>query len=182
LVLLPTGPGQTKDLTRPGLTYLGAGWFPDGRRVAFTAEAQGARRTYEQDVDGGEPRVVGPEGVALVTPDGHSLVVVRDGKAVFHPVDGGAPRPIPGFEPGEGPVGWSRDGRSLFLERIQELTIQIHRLDTLTGRRERLFGLVPPDPAGIVGYAAVAVRADGKSHAYSFIRNLSELYLIEGLR
>ncbi len=182
LILLPTGAGQTKDLTRPGLTYLGAGWFRDGRRVAFTAEAQGARRTYEQDVDGGEPRVVGPEGVALVTPDGRSLVVVRGGKAFFHPMDGGEPRPIPGFEPGEWPVGWSRDGRSLFLERIQELTIQIHRLDTLTGRRERSFGLIPPDPAGMFGYVAVAVRAGGKSYAYSFIRNLSELYLIEGLR
>jgi hypothetical protein len=27
-----------------------------------------------------------------------------------------------------------------------------------------------------------SVSADGKSYAYSFIRNLSELYLIEGLK
>jgi Tol biopolymer transport system component len=182
LVLLPTGPGQTKDLTRPGLTYLVAGWSPDSRRVLFVAEAQGARRTYEQTVDGGEPRAVGPEGVALLTPDGRSLVAVRDGKAFLHPAEGGEPRPIPGFEPGDWPVGWSRDGRSLFLQRFQDLAIQIHRLDTLTGRRELLFGLVPSDPAGIAPFLGVAVSADGKSYAYSFIRNLSELYLIEGLK
>ncbi|HUL76294.1 MAG TPA: protein kinase [Vicinamibacteria bacterium] len=182
LIVLPTGPGQTKDLTRPGLTYLGAGWFPDSRRVAFTAEAQGARRTYAQDVDGGEPRAVGPDGVALVTPDGRSLVVVRDGKAFLHPIDGGEPRPIPRFEPGDWPVGWSRDGRSLFVQRFQDLTVQVHRLDTLTARRELLFGLVPPDPAGIAPFPGLAVSADGKSYAYSFIRNLSDLYLIEGLR
>jgi hypothetical protein len=182
LILLPTGPGPTKELTRPDLTYLGAGWFPDGRRVAFTAEAQGARRTYAQDVDGGEPRVVGPEGVALVTPDGRSLVVVSDGKAFLHPMDGGEPRPVPGFEPGEWPIGWSRDRRSLFLERFRELTTQVDRLDTVTGRRERLFGLLPPDPAGIAPYPGIAVSADGKSYAYSFIRNLSELYIIEGVR
>jgi hypothetical protein len=182
LVLLPTGPGQTKDLTRPGLTYLGAGWFPDSRRVAFTAEAQGARRTYEQGVDGGEPRAIGPENVALVTPDGRSLVVVRDGKAFSQPMNGVTPRPIPGFEPGEWPVAWSKDGRSLFLSRIQDLTIQVHRLDTLTGRRELLFDLRPPDPAGVAPYPGLAVSADGRSYAYSFIRNLSELYLIEGLK
>jgi hypothetical protein len=97
-------------------------------------------------------------------------------------MDGGAPRPIAGFEPGESPVGWSRDGQSLFLERFQESTIEIHRLNTLTGRREPTFRLGPPDPAGIVGYTAVAVSPDGKSYAYSFMRNLSELYLIDGLR
>jgi len=182
LILLPTGPGQTKDLTRPGLTYLGGGWFPDGRRVAFIAEAQGARRTYGQDLDGGEPRTIGPAETALVTPDGRSLVVVHDGKAYFEAIEGGEPRPIPGFEPGESPVTWSRDGRSLFLTRFQDLSIQVHRLDTLTGRRELLFDLRPPDPAGVAPYPGLAVSADGRSYAYSFIRNLSELYLIEGLR
>ncbi|HUL79123.1 MAG TPA: protein kinase [Vicinamibacteria bacterium] len=182
LILLPTGPGQTKDLTRPGLTYLGGGWSPDGRHVLFTAEEKGARRTYAQDVDGGEPRAVGPDAAALVTPDGRSLVAVRDGKAFIHPMDGGEPRPVPRFEPGDWPVGWSRDGRSLFVQRFQGLTVQVHRLDAATGRRELLFDLAPPDPAGIFPFPGIAVSADGKSYAYSFIRNLSELYLIEGLR
>jgi hypothetical protein len=97
-------------------------------------------------------------------------------------MDGGDPRPIPGFEPGEWPIGWSRDRRSLFLERFGDLTTHVDRLDTATGRRALLFDLRPPDPAGVAPYPGLAVSADGKSYAYSFIRNLSELYLIDGLK
>jgi hypothetical protein len=41
---------------------------------------------------------------------------------------------------------------------------------------------VPADPAGVAPGGSVRLSADGKSYAYSFIRNLSELYLIEGLK
>ena len=44
LVLLPTGAGQARDLTRPGLTYLGGAWFIDSRRVLFAAESQRRRQ------------------------------------------------------------------------------------------------------------------------------------------
>ena len=185
LVLLPTGAGQAKDLTRTGLTYLGGDWFPDSRRVLFAAEAQGATKAYAQDVDGGEPRTVGPEGMVawIVSPDGRSLLaVLRGGKALLHPMDGGPSRPVPGIEEGEGPIGWSADGRSLYLTRFRGLARLVHRLDLVTGRRELLHELVPADPAGVVPVGPVCVSADGKSYAYSFIRNLSELYLIEGLK
>jgi hypothetical protein len=137
------------------------------------------------EVDSGEPRAVGPEGVvaAIASPDGRSLVVItRSGKAVLQPIEGGESRPIPGIEPREWPIGWSTDGRSLYLARIHGLAGQVHRLDLLTGRRELLHELVPPDLAGFAPLPYLAVSADGKSYAYSFIRNLSELFLIEGLK
>jgi Tol biopolymer transport system component len=185
LILLPTGAGQARDLTRPGLTYLGGGWFPDSRRVAFFAEGQDATKVYAQDIDGGDPRAVGPEGMVsgIISPDGRSLLaVLRSGQALLHPIDGGESRPIAGLEAGEWPIGWSADGRSLHLARLRGLVLQVHRLDLGTGRRELLHELVPPDPAGVGGFPSLAVSADGKSYAYSFIRNLSELYLIEGLK
>jgi hypothetical protein len=120
---------------------------------------------------------------AIVSPDGRSLVaVLRSGKTLLHPIDGGEPRPLPGIEPGERPIGWSTDGRSLHLVRFRGLVVQFHRLDLVTGRRELLHELVPPDPAGVAPLGLASVSADGKSYAYSFIRNLSELYLIEGLK
>jgi Tol biopolymer transport system component len=184
LILLPTGAGQAKDLTRPGLTYLGGGWFPDSRRVLFAAEGPGATKVYAQDVDGGEPRAIGPEGMvaAIASPDGRSVVITRSGKALLQPIEGGESRPIPGIEPGEWPIGWSTDGRSLYLARFRGLAKLVHRLDLATGRRELLHDLVPPDPAGVGVLPYLAVSADGKSYAYSFIRNLSELFLIEGLK
>jgi hypothetical protein len=185
LIVLPTGPGQAKELTRPGLTYLLAKWFPDGRRVVFVAqEKEGGRRTYVQDADGGEPRPVAPAGLTglLVTPDGRSLVIRNgDGKAFLQPLDGGEPRPIAGIKPGELEIGWSSDGRSLFVARYRDLVTEIHRLDPVTGREERLLNLIPSDAAGIQPWS-VAVSADGKSYAYSFVRNLTNLYLIDGLR
>ncbi len=101
---------------------------------------------------------------------------------MVQPIDGGESRPLPGIEPGEWPIGWSTDGRSLHLARMRGLVLQVHRLDLGTGRRELLHELVPPDPAGVGRLPYLAVSADGKSYAYSFIRNLSELYLIEGLK
>jgi hypothetical protein len=99
---------------------------------------------------------------------------------VLHPIDGGESRPIPGIEAGEWPIGWSADGRSLYL--FRGLATLVNRLDLVTGRRELLHELVPPDQAGVLPGASLSVSADGKSYAYSFIRNLSELYLIEGLK
>jgi hypothetical protein len=185
LVLLPTGVGQAKDLTRSGLTYVGGAFFPDSRRVYFLANnASGQQAVYAQDIDGGEPRAVGPAGTqrALVSLDGRSMLVSDGSKAGLLPIDGGEPRTITGIEPGEWPISWSADGRSLYLGRLRGVAFQVHRLDLRTGRRERLHELAPPDPAGFQPMLGLAVSADGKSYAYSFIRNLSELYLVEGLK
>jgi Tol biopolymer transport system component len=188
LALLPTGAGQPRDLTRPGLTYVSGRWFPDGRRVLFMAEARGTPRLYAQGIDAGEPRTVGPDNVSgfAAAPDNQGvLVVLRDGKALIQPIDGGESRPIAGFDQGEQPIIWSSDGRSLYLKGVRHLATQISRLDPVTGRRELVFALSPIDPAGVDqvrGGGPVTVSADGNSYAYSFIRNLSELYLIEGLK
>jgi len=179
LILLPTGPGQTKDLTRPGLTYLGGGWFPDGRRVAFIAEAQGARRTYGQDLDGGEhaPSVLRKRPSSRPTAV-HWWCARREG--YFEAIEGGEPDPS-GLRAGRVARHWSRDGRSLFLTRFQDLSIQVHRLDTLTADESSCSISAPRTPPASP-LSGLAVSADGRSYAYSFIRNLSELYLIEGLR
>jgi Tol biopolymer transport system component len=103
LILLPVGVGQPRTLTRPGLTYVGAGaWFPDSRRVVFTAQENGApSRVYAQDIDGGEPRSVGPPGTQLATvaPDGRTIAALSaDRQMILFSIDGGAPRPSRGLE------------------------------------------------------------------------------------
>ncbi len=186
LAILPTGAGQTTDLTRPGLTYVSGTWFPDSRRVLLMADAGGKPRLYSQDLDGGEAHPIGPENVVggVAAPDGRAvLAVLRDGKAVIQPVDAGESRPVAGFGDGDQPLSWGSDGRSLYVKRLRGLATQVSRLDPVTGRRELVAELAAPDPAGVANPAPmVAVSADGKSYAYSFMRNLSELYLIEGLK
>jgi len=41
---------------------------------------------------------------------------------------------------------------------------------------------VPPDPAGIVNLWSAHVGPDERSYYYSYMRNLSDLYLVEGVK
>jgi hypothetical protein len=100
-------------------------------------------------------------------------------------VDGGPTRPCPGIEPQDRLLRWSADGRSIFIRRDERLAIQVYRLDVASGGRTLLWELAPPDRAGVTLYHDnfnLRVTPDGKSYAYSFLRSLSELYLVEGLK
>jgi hypothetical protein len=41
---------------------------------------------------------------------------------------------------------------------------------------------MPFDTAGVVSITPPKITPDGRSYAYSYIRTLSDLYLVEGLR
>jgi Tol biopolymer transport system component len=192
LIVLPVGVGQPKALTRPRLTYVGAGaWFPDSRRVVFTAqEGSAPSRLYVQDIDAAEPRPVGPPGTGFptVSPDGKTIAAVAPGGGVIlFSIDGGELRPPPGLEPGDIPTRWSADGASLFLTRYAGRSTEVHQLEVSTGRQERLWKVAPQDPAGAFPSGAgpgpaLRLTGDGKSYAYSYARVLSDLYLVDGLK
>ena len=40
----------------------------------------------------------------------------------------------------------------------------------------------PSDPAGVRNIVSLLMTADGSAYAYSYARNRSSLYLVEGLR
>ena len=101
---------------------------------------------------------------------------------MLYPVAGGPPQPLGGLQPGDEPLRWSRDGRFLFVRQRGGIPVRVDRLDLLTGRRERWAEMAPVDRTGIVGISAMFLSADGASHAYSYHRLLSELYLVEGLK
>jgi hypothetical protein len=187
LRLLPTGPGDAKDLTQPGLTYqYGSAFLPDGRRIVFNATEPGhGNRYYVQDLEGGKPRPFSPEGVSppmVVTPDGR-FVSGRgpDGRFVLYPLDSGPVRPIAGLEPGDMPLRWSPDGQTLYA-RNGSIPVRLYRIDTSTKKRELWRELMPSDPAGILAIRAIRLTADGASCFYGYTRHLTDLYLVEGLK
>jgi eukaryotic-like serine/threonine-protein kinase len=51
-----------------------------------------------------------------------------------------------------------------------------------SGRKELWKDLSPPDTAGVTNAGALAVTPDGKFYAYSYIRFLADLYVVEGLK
>ena len=60
--------------------------------------------------------------------------------------------------------------------------MEVHRLELATGRQALLRRLVTQDPAGASVPGRVRLTPDANSYAYSFYRNLSDLYLVDGLR
>ena len=190
LVLLPTGPGESRHLPRHSITsFQGAVFMPDGKAVLVVgAEPGRAPRSYIQDLAGGPPRPITPEGVFVfgngISPDGRFVAGSTGTESRIYPLDGGEPRPIPGLRPGELPLRWASDG-TLYVRPpfgVGGLPMKIDRLDIATGRRQPWKELAPADLAGVTGVITIILTPDARSYAYTYISRLSNLYLVEGLK
>lgn len=188
LFLLPTGPGEPKPLQGHGIIHSAACWFPDGTRILFAGtESNHGARLYVQDIATNKIEAISPEGTNALSfalsPDGGQVAAVGpDEKGYFFPVGSGEPKPIPGLQAGEAPVGWTTDGRSLYVYRGGELPAKVYLLEIASGRRTLWKQLMPPDPAGVEYVGPVLPTPDGKAYAYGYRRLLSDLYLVEGLK
>jgi hypothetical protein len=97
-------------------------------------------------------------------------------------VDGqGAPRPVPGIHPDETIFSASPDGRSALVGVLSGYSADVMHVDLASGRRELFKKIGPSDPAGVALFQAV-FTPDGKYYAYTCGNQLSQLYLVEGLR
>ena len=62
--ILPTGAGEPRDLTKDNINHSWAHWFPDGKRILFTADEPGKGvRFYVYDLASGKSQAVSQEGV-----------------------------------------------------------------------------------------------------------------------
>jgi hypothetical protein len=55
-------------------------------------------------------------------------------------------------------------------------------LELATGKRKLWKELVPSDAAGIDTIRGITITPDAKAYVYGYIRTLSDLYLVEGLK
>jgi eukaryotic-like serine/threonine-protein kinase len=188
LVLYPIGTGEPRLLDSGGLRIHNAMWLPDGRQILFSAnEPDHGARLYIQEINGAKPRAVSPEGYLAfdrcLSPDGKLVAASGpDRRFYLYPVEGGEPTLIPGLVFGDTPVSWSGDGRSLLIGRRVEVPLKVFWLDVRTGRKELWRELMPPDATGITTIGRIVATPDGKSYAYSYIRSLADLYVVEGLK
>jgi hypothetical protein len=98
-------------------------------------------RLWVQSIDSDKPTPISPEGVRAtqweISPDRRVVAaVLSDHKGYLFPVDGGDPRPIPGFPDGFTAVGWIADGQSIFVYNQGELPAKVERLNLTTGQRQ----------------------------------------------
>jgi Tol biopolymer transport system component len=187
-ILYPTGPGEPHRLEQGGIvSYSSGGWFPDGKSVLLCGSEPGhAERCYVQEVTGGKPRAVTPEGTssgACLSPDGERLFVRGPADHyLLYPLGGGEPRAIPWLAADETVSRFSRDGRSLFVFRGSEIPARIERVDIDTGRRAPFKVIAPLNRAGALNLASFSLADDERSYAYSYRRQVSHLFVVEGAR
>ena len=186
LMLLPTGVGETKQLTDDKTDHFNVAWMPNGKAIVYsTAETGQQPRTYVLDIDGATPRAITPEGTVggLVTPDGKFLLATdRKRERWLYPIAGGDPQKFSITpNPNERIMGFADGGKSLLLRTVT-VPAEVMRVDIATGRRELWKEIAPPDPAGVQSIPGIRFSADGKSYAYSIGRLLSDLYVVDGLK
>jgi Tol biopolymer transport system component len=185
LVLIPTGAGEPRNLTNDVIFHRTGAWFPDGKRVLFVGNDPGkGPRLWVQDLQGGPPHAISAdEGKGTlwmtwrpISPDGKTVVWFY-GRFLLYPTDGGEPRPIPGLIEGEIPIGWTSDGQAIYVRDVRQTPTHVSRLDVSTGRRQPWKEIPAPK-----AYLQLVMTPDGKSYAYGYSTNASDLYLVEGLK
>ncbi len=187
MVLLPTGVGEAQPLTHDSINHLWARWLPDGKRIVFLGnEAGHGFRLYVELPAEGKPRAISPEGVnppVTLSAKGDLVAGVGpDHKIYLYPITGGEPVPVPGAAPDEAPTGWSEDGRFLYVFRFGEIPAKLTLLEISTGKRKLWKELVPADAAGIDTIRGITITPDARAYVYGYIRTLSDLYAVDGLK
>ena len=184
VVLYPTGAGERIRIAARDITsFSAAEWFPDGRRLLLCGSgASRAPRCYQQDLAGSAPEPLTPEGVlASLAPDGRTLLLtLRDGSSQLSSVAGGPARPVAALRLEDRRIAWSRDSRSVFVQRGVRAPAVVERVDLTTGERTTVATLAPE---GIGAVAMIYVTDwvdDGRWYAYNYTSVPSTLFVVSG--
>jgi Tol biopolymer transport system component len=184
LTLLPTRVGEMKNLSQPGFNYDYAEWLPDGKRLLVVGHEPGkSTRNYLQDAAGGPLTPVTPEGVSgFLWADGKSVFVLGDETGRLYPIDGGPTKEIKSPLPIRAGRNVAPGGRYPFASLRPEVPLKVYRFDPATGEKQLWKELVPADRAGVYNVGQLNVTPDARWYVYSYVRDLSDLYMVEGLR
>lgn len=182
--IIPTGAGEQRSISHPGMDYESLEWFPDSDRLLVLARrAAEASRAWIQPL-GREPIPVTPAGVRAVrlSPDGRLVAGIQDGKVLTFPVDQSQPRVVAPALPGEAIVRWSPDGDVLVLKhsRDNSTSVFLDRLDVRTGRRT-LWQEIPLPEGATQFLEPFVVSPRMTEYAYSYQHDTATLYTINGL-
>src|SRR5579863_2841316 len=185
--LIPTGAGEVTEVKPTGIENpVGMGFAADSHRIVFIGNEPGhPARDYLFDVASGKLQPLTPEGIrGPVTPDGKFVFVRGNGPSPeLIPVDRGSPvREMKGLLDRDRLIQITSDGAEAFVANPNGLSASIYRVRLDRGDRQLVKTLEMRDPAGGFGLTRALTTPDGQYFAYGTLRQLSELYLLQGLR
>ncbi len=188
LILLPTGPGEARQLTHDNISYSLAHWLPDGKQIlAVGIEPGHGVRTYLIDMASGDSRPLTPEGTRgiVISPDGRELVV-RDpqGRTAIWPLAGGPARPLPVLSADDSVIDWSADGKWLYVTSAVRGLLQrrIDRVEVATGTRLPWKTIAPNAITGLAEIGMPRFAHGVEAYAYGYTSLLANLYVVKGLK
>ncbi len=168
--------------------------FPDQQRLLLRTTFEKGEFSYQQyHVADGSTRQIGASGFSHwagqlpLSPNGQWIAAVKPGfpnvkRNVLLRVADGSVKDMLGTTAEDIVMHWSPDGRYVYSIQRNRLPSQLFRFEVSSGRRELLGNLSPTDIAGVAGISRARISPDGTTCAYQYTRNLSDLYLIEGLK
>jgi len=186
-IIVPTGPGSPKPLPPgPLVRRFEANFLPNGRQIVFGgAEKDRGARIYVQDIDDGSIRPISPERVStkgLSTRDSRFVLGQTKDQVFKFPVDGTAPIQLTHLRPDDEPLQWSTTESHLYVRRTAAWPPAVDLVNMTTGEREPWKTIQPADPSGVDVIPRILITPDGKSYCHDYVRFLTELFVVEGLK
>lgn len=198
LRLIPTGAGASRwyPLTGEAANADMLFFHPTGGSVYLIAENTNSASRLDLATGTVTPRAIpGKVGFNInlkpASPDGRRILLqdMSDSRPAdmlfpYLVFEGEGARPIPakGNLKTEVAAGWAEDNEEVYLYDRNAIPVPVYRWNPLTGTRRPFLKLTPSDPAGVWGIYDLLITPSGKAYAYSVVRKLSDLYLLEGLR
>jgi len=191
-VLTSVGPGTPRTIAHPDTTSFFGWYLPDGRILLNGQRQTTTWRFFLLDPEG-QIRPVGPDGLDhwvgqhVPSDDGTLLAAYASGhndaaNPIVIPLAGGQAVSTAGFKRDEVVVRFTPDNQHLLVYDRDRLPVRVYALDYRTGARSLWREFMPGDPTGIRGVKSIVMSPGGGVVAYNYARELSTLYLINGLR
>ena len=190
--LYPLGPGEPRRISTPSLHPVGlAGFTPDGKHVVYPANEPGhLARVFMQDLNGGAPQPISPEGVVgwVVSPNGQWVAVnVHDPSSnAFHPamlsIANKKTINMKGFIDNDEALGWTSDNQ-VYVDRKTDpgTSVNVEKLNPQTGVRTPWHALSAVPFGGVV-IDTFVVTPSGDNYGFGYRVRLSDLYTVSGVR